>query len=644
MPAEKSTADKPDSKAPENPAQIELLETRIRFEENGDSRKEVHAHVRINSELGVRQFARLNFNYNRSFESVEIPLVRVSHANGGTSDILPSAITDKPDPAVVNAPAYQDVRVKSVRILGLSPGDSLDYRVVTTVSHHPLAPDFCYDHSFDRTGVVARETLEVDVPILDGLRMRARKETPASSTNHSGSGNTARTIYLWDRSRTKAPEKDQVGAVMEPDLAFTTFATWAYLSERVESVLVPGPSGNAQLAEKAAELTRNAKTPEEKIENLYDFVSKKITTVDIPLGSTGFRTRLPSEIIASSAATAEDKFAIFSALAQASGVNARAFLTGALAQPKSATPSLGSFNLLLIEVWTEKRAQWLDANLEVAPLGMIPVEFRGKPALPINNWSKSSSPLADFALDPWTTIPDTLPFEARQSVKVDAALSREGTLSTKVHYALRGDNELLLRVAFHQTPKDKWKDLANLLAISDGFRGQVSSVIVSDPYATREPFTVDYEIAMPKFVDWAKKPVRIPALLPQVALPDPPAKAVASSAVSPIELGTPLEVETSMTLKLPAGTTARYPTGTSVERDYATFYSQYARDGSALTASRHIKFILREVPAARVFDYNAFMRAVQNDSSQDFILERAETSPAKTDSAAPSPAAPPKSN
>src|SRR5690349_21574306 len=59
---------------PLNAAQIELLETKYRFETNGDSCKEVHALVKINSELGVRQFARLNFDYNRGFQSVEIPM------------------------------------------------------------------------------------------------------------------------------------------------------------------------------------------------------------------------------------------------------------------------------------------------------------------------------------------------------------------------------------------------------------------------------------------------------------------------------------------------------------------------------------------------------------------------------------------
>src|SRR5882672_4314188 len=143
---------------PPNAAQIELLETKYRFEANGDSRKEVHAIVKINSELGVRQFARLNFAYNRSFQSVEIPLVHITHESGGTADILPSAITDAPNSAVEKFPAYQDIRVKSVRVLGLQPGDTLEYRVITITTKPPLAPDFWLGHSFDRTGVVTEVT------------------------------------------------------------------------------------------------------------------------------------------------------------------------------------------------------------------------------------------------------------------------------------------------------------------------------------------------------------------------------------------------------------------------------------------------------------------------------------------------------
>jgi hypothetical protein len=164
----------------------------------------------------------------------------------------------------------------------------------------------------------------------------------------------------------------------------------------------------------------------------------------------------------------------------------------------------------------------------------------------------------------------------------------------------------------------------------------VTSVNASDPSNTRQPFSVDYEIVMPKFVDWSKKPVRIPALLPQLGLPDASTTVVSGAAASPIDLGTPLDVDTRVTLQLPPGTAARTPTGTSVERDYATYVSKYASQGPdsagklTLTASRHIHFLLREVPAPRVTDYKAFVHAVQNDEAQDFTLERTEPAVKKT--------------
>src|SRR5260370_33118910 len=222
----------------------------------------------------------------------------------------------------------------------------------------------------------------------------------------------------------------------------------------------------------------------------------------------------------------------------------------------------------------------------------------------------------------WETTPKDLPFAAFQKVNINAVLADDGILSAEVHYALRGDNELLLRVAFHQSPKEKWKEVAQLLALSDGFRGKITNVTASDPYATKAPFTVEYEITQPKFVDWSKKPVRIPALLPQLGLPDPPAKPASGAASSAIDLGTPLDVQTHLTLRLPAGTAARTPTGTSVDRDYATFASQYQASAGAITASRHLNFLLRGISAARAPDYNAFVRAVQNDEAQEFTLAR----------------------
>jgi Domain of Unknown Function with PDB structure (DUF3857) len=614
-PAAKS-AERPEEKRkpaekPALPFQIQLLETHVRFEANGDSRKEVHTVVKLNNILGAREFARLTFDYNRAFQQLEIPQVRITHANGGTSEVLPSAISDAPNPAVEKFPAYQDVRVKSVRILGLQEGDTIEYRVITTTTHQPLAPDFWLEHSFDRSGQVLKEQYELVLPASRQVQIVIAESTPPTKKEHSGEGDSACVRYWWDLSATDFNESSAKSEKAEPEVVLTSFASWKQLADRIGEQIVPSEETVREQSPKAKEIVQGKSTPDELINAVYDFVSQKIATVDLPLGATGFKTRPVAEILSSGYATPEDKFMLFAALGNNYCGPARAGLTNSTRSlGESELPRPSVFDHLLTMSGYPSINFWMDLNLEVAPYLMIPSQFRGKRALLVG----------PAVTDLWPIVVESMPFTAFQRVAVDAKLAESGSLTAKVNYTIRGYNELLLRMAFHQTPKEKWKDVASLLALSDGFRGQVTSVKASDPMATKEPFTVEYELSQPKFVDWSKKPVRIPALLPQIGLPEPPTKLAEDGKPSNIELGTPLNVETQLTLHLPPGTKVQMPAGTSVARDYATYVSKYSVITETLTASRHINFLLREVSAERSVDYNAFLHAVQNDQAQQITL------------------------
>jgi Domain of Unknown Function with PDB structure (DUF3857) len=611
------------------PFQIELLETRVRFEANGDSRKEVHTVVKINDAGGARQFARLAFDYNRAFQSVEIPLVKISHANGGTSEILPSAITDVPNPAVEKFPAYQDVRVKTVRILGLQEGDTLEYRVITTTTKPPLAPDFWLEHTFDRSGQVVEEHYDLDLPAENHAGIRINPNTPPTSKQPPNSGSPGREIYSWERKYTDStPEGSRIAQPADsPDISLSTFS-WEYLSVRLDEMLLPGskpltqmkthedslkemgrqPEVAPEVQEKAFFLTKDSKTDLERLRSIYEFVSTQIRTVDLPLGATGFGIHPAAEVLKTGYANAEDKYVLFAALTQALKLTRGAALTGYCDKQAQAIPM--RFRHLVIFVHAADKTYWLDPALEVAPFGLIP---------PVPEKCEFILNRGFFALNStgheWAEILPVLPFAAFQKVDVEASLATDGTLKAKLKYVTRGENELLLRMAFHQAPKERWNEVAGLLALSDGFRGHIESVKASDPLETEKPFEVEYEITQPKFVDWTKKPVRIPALLPQIALPDAAAKAGGK-----IELGTPLDVDTQMTLQLPEGTTVQTPPGTSVERDYATYQSKYDGHLNTVTASRKIHFLLREIPGDRLADYNAFVRAVKLDEPQAILL------------------------
>jgi hypothetical protein len=655
-------AEKPEAKpaAPETPAQIELLETRIRFEANGTSRKEVHVRVHINSELGVRQFSRLTFDFNRSYEQIEIPLVHITHASGGSADILPSAVTDQPNSAVAGAPAYQDVRVKSVRILGLEPSDILEYRVITTGTAYTFSagtldparpPDFWFDHSFNNTGVISREIFELDLPAsrLEPARYPATPEDPAgipppdggaltkqlaqpnaslriwsripeTSKTRTEEKDSARVLYTWDVTPATLPKRAALSDDKDSDVALTTFSSWSDFSSRLGQTRT--------LSFSTSEWTKFSSLYEQASKDplpprvLYQFASKKIAILDLPFDAVRFvrdpyQVRTRDEVLGDGYGTVAQKSQFYRFLMTRLDIAVKSVFCTASESPEKQLPRPSLLTHALLVVEQQGRAYYLDPSIDVAPFGVIRADLRGKKVLDLAGCSESEARC-------WKTVPPDLPFASFQRVSVDAALAADGTLNAKVKYTMRGDNELLLRVAFHQNPRDKWKELAQLLALSDGLRGNITSVSASDPTATKLPFTIEYEISEPKFVDWSKKPVRVPALLPQLGVPELPAKPESGGAAPPIDLGIPLDVDTRVTLRLPPGISVEVPTGTVVDRDYATFASRYNVQTGIITASRHINFLHRQVPADRTADYAAFLHAVQTDQSQHFTLTRSD--------------------
>jgi len=664
---EKTVAEKKEDKAP-LPFQIQLLETHLRFESNGDSRKEVHTVVKINDLAGARQFSRLGFDYNRAFQQVEIPLVRVSHANGGTSEILPSAITDAPNPAVEKFPAYQDVRVKSVRILGLQDGDTIEYRVITTTANHPLAPNFWLEHSFDRSGQVLEERYELDLPASrfeESEKDRASRleweaslqsntavpswekifpaepypprigriyispDLPQALSERVAEGDSVRLQQKWVILRGEMGKQSVVGSqnrgAQDTDIVVTTYDAWEGAAWALEGLCYrqeawTRPTDPILLDTRKEILAATDAQSVSVPQALFEYVSRKIVSVDVPLEANGFRSRAPAEVLKSGYGTPADKARLIVALVRETGPDrSQEAQCGGVPKPEDwkmmQLPRPSLFSQLLVRVYINGHWVFLDPSLEVAPFGMIPSDLRGKDILIFLDPPRMGIIRGPEDYSSWEKIPNGLPFPAKQQVSVDALIGADGTLRTKVNYIMRGDNELLLRMAFHQTPKDRWKEVAGLLALSDGFRGTITNVTASDPMETKDPFTVEYEITQAKFVDWSKRPVRIPALLPQIALPETPGKTAGK-----IELGTPLDVQTSLKLQLPPGTTVQTPAATSVARDYATFSSKYDGLLNTLTASRHIDFLVREIPAERAADYNAFLRAVQNDQAQPIVL------------------------
>ena len=67
-------------------------------------------------------------------------------------------------------------------------------------------------------------------------------------------------------------------------------------------------------------------------------------------------------------------------------------------------------------------------------------------------------------------------------------------------------------------PQANWQRVVE--NINSGLGGDVSNVKISDPAATREPFTLSYDVSKVNFLDWSKKKTDIVLPLVQFNLPD----------------------------------------------------------------------------------------------------------------------------
>ncbi len=606
-PSASATQSKPDYS--QEPFIVESLATHARFENDGTGRVETTARIRVQNDDGVRAFNEIAFPYDSSTEHIDIAYVRVRQSDGSTTEAPHELIQDLAAQAVRDAPLYSDAREKHISVPALHPGETLEYQVIEVIQQ-PLAPgQFWFEQDFEKNAITLYQKFELDVPAARPLKLKTRPGLDPHIEESSG-----RRVYSWasahmTRTGDSAEGKSQSKPADEPDIRVSTFSSWEELGAWYQSVMHAGAAATPEIQKKADELTQSSKTPAEKLGALYDYVAVQFRYVNLPFGSGRFEPHPLAAVLKNGYADSIDKHALLAALAAAAGLRADAVLVSAQRNPDPEMPSPAEFDRVITRVTAGTDVFWLDTTTEVAPFGFLISALRHRQALGVP--PDGPATILETPADP--------PFPVHQFWRLEGSVDGLGKLDAHVHYALRGDNEVLLRLAFRRAPQSKWKELGQAIAASDGLRGEIGEVRPADPADTHHPFTLDYHVVEPGLFDWSSRSARLSPPLPPLALPDP-AKPGES-----IVLGSPAEVTMEMKLAFPPRYTARAPVATSVSRDYGDYRSAYSAAGGLLTGSRTLNIRQHEILAAGASDFTLFFRrAVRNDEAQSFVLESKE--------------------
>ncbi len=595
---------------------IEQMHSRYRFEADGTGRKETTARIRIQSEAGVQQWGQLLEGYNSASERVEIPYVRVVKEDGSVIKAGDDTIQDLSAPIEREAPVYTDYRQKHITVPGLRPGEVLEYDMVTVI-HTPLAAgQFWAEYEFDSTNIDLDETLDVDVPASRPLKLKCKKGFDPTVTEKDG-----RRIYHWASShRQRDDDKDKDKKKKKPhpddnvpDVQLSTFETWEQIGRWYASLekdrRVPSPEVRA----KAEELTKGLNSNLDKTEALYDYVAKNFRYVSLSLGLSRYQPHAAADVLHNQYGDCKDKHTLLASLLEAEGLRADSVLINSTRKLDPDMPSPSQFDHVITMLPLDGKEVWMDTTAEVGPFRLLAYTLRNKQALVIPPAEEGNKVAPHLELTPADT-----PMPDYERSDIEGKINEIGKLEAHVHYEFRGDEELLLRSVFRRVPESNWQRVVE--NINGSLGGEVSHLVVSDPAATREPFTMSYDVSKPNFLDWSKKDAQVTLPLVQFSLPevdedqsDPDAE--------PLKLGPKGEYSYKIKLEIPSRYTAHAPLAFSLKRDYAEYQATYQLQSGTFTASRTLILHQDDLPVARAGDYASFRRAVGSDLAQQLSVE-----------------------
>jgi len=600
---------------------VEQYRSLYRFESDGTGRKETIARIRVQSEAGVQQWGQLQIGYNSANERVEIAYVRVVKADGSVVKAGADAVQDLSAPVEHEAPVYTDYRQKHITVPGLRPGEVLEYDMVTVI-HTPLAAgQFWADYDFDKNNITLDEELDVDVPSDRPLKLKNKPDMDPKISEEN-----RRRIYHWtsshlereddakdkDKDKDKDKKKKKKKADEErPDVQLTTFVSWEQIGLWYAGLEKDRRAPSPEVRAKAAELTKGLDTQLDQVQALYDYVAKNFRYVSLSLGVGRYQPHASADVLHNQYGDCKDKHTLLASLLEAEGLHASSVLINSSRKLDPDVPSPSQFDhvITMLPMTTPPEEVWMDTTSEVAPFRLLAFSLRNKLALVIP--AKGTPHLEETPAD--TPMPDS------EISEVDGKINEIGKLEAHVHYTFRGDEELMLRSIFRHYPEAQWQRVVE--NVNAGMGGDITNLKISDPAATREPFTMSYDVAKPNFLDWSKKKSDLNLPLCQFNLPDLGNSDDDSDADMALKLGPKAEYVYKIKLDLPANYTAHAPLPFSLRRDYAEYEATYKLEGTTFTAARTLTMRQTELPAPRATDYQAFRRAVGSDLGQFLSVE-----------------------
>jgi len=261
--------------------------------------------------------------YSSQLEDLHINYLRTVKADGTVIPADPSKGMDLTPPVTRLAPMFSDVKIKVLVALQLQVGDEIEYQYTRTIRTPYMPGNFWAMYSLNRANPKKAATIVLDIPAV-------RKVTFESDScfHYTVEQKSGRKVYQRHIENLKPPL--DLEAHNPPLFAVSTLSNWKQVANWYAALQSKGLKVSPAIQAEANKLTAGKKTPEQRLDAIYTYVSEKIRYVALEFGIGGYRAHAASVVLANGYGDCKDKSGLLEALLAAVGIKAYPVLVNAV--------------------------------------------------------------------------------------------------------------------------------------------------------------------------------------------------------------------------------------------------------------------------------------------------------------------------
>ena len=323
-----------------------------------------------------KHYGDFDFSYSPPQENITFLDCEILRPDGKLLRLDPDEIREEAEESVGD---YRSARRKFFSLPGVAPGAVLHVRYQTEWKTYPL-PHVSLSIPLASELPLVDSTVQISVA-KDSAFHFTFKQTSASDPviKQTTYGST----YSWHFENVPAQEREALAPYhQQPALLISTFPDWPSFANWYSRITRLVDEVTPELAEKANELTRDARSDREKVLAIYNYVAG-LRYIAVEMGVNSLRPHAAANVLKNQFGDCKDKANLFNTLLRSQNIDAHLVLVPRFAQAHEAVPGL-AFNHAISRVTLGNETIWVDTTDDVCRFGMLPPGDPGRKVLVID--------------------------------------------------------------------------------------------------------------------------------------------------------------------------------------------------------------------------------------------------------------------